>query len=109
TPESLSKAARHEPDRRSSSIWRGAGAPPTFRRPMPPVFTRYQKFVIGVLAFLQFTIVLDFMIIGPLGALLLPALQITTRQFGLAVSVSGLSAGVCGHAAARFADQFDRN
>ena len=36
---------------------------------MPPVFTRYQKFVVAVLAFLQFTIILDFMIISPLGAL----------------------------------------
>ena len=59
---------------------------------MPSVFTRYQKFVVAVLAFLQFTIVLDFMIISPLGALLLPALHITTRQFGFVVSVYAFSA-----------------
>jgi len=75
---------------------------------MPPVFTSYQKFVIGLLAFLQFTIVLDFMIIGPLGALLLPEMHITTRQFGLAVSVYALSAGVSGLLTAGFADKFDR-
>jgi predicted MFS family arabinose efflux permease len=54
---------------------------------MPPVFTRYQKFVVALLAFLQFTIILDFMIISPLGAFLLRDMHITTRQFGLVVSV----------------------
>ncbi len=34
-------------------------------------FSGYQKFVIGVLAFLQFTIILDFMIISPLGAMMM--------------------------------------
>jgi hypothetical protein len=41
-----------------------------------PSFTGYQKFVVGVLAFLQFTIILDFMILSPLGAILMPALKI---------------------------------
>ncbi len=75
---------------------------------MPTVFTRYQKFVVALLAFLQFTIILDFMIIGPLGALLLRDLHITTRQFGLVVSAYAFSAGVSGLLAAGFADKFDR-
>ncbi|HXU00984.1 MAG TPA: MFS transporter [Polyangia bacterium] len=75
---------------------------------MPSVFTPYQKFVLAVLSFLQFTIILDFMIISPLGALLLPQLHITTRQFGLVVSVYAFSAGVSGLLAAGFADKFDR-
>ncbi|HZL21183.1 MAG TPA: MFS transporter [Polyangia bacterium] len=75
---------------------------------MPSVFTRYQKFVIAVLAFLQFTIILDFMIIGPLGALLLRDMHITTRQFGLVVSAYAFSAGASGLLAAGFADKFDR-
>jgi len=75
---------------------------------MPSVFTRYQKFVVAILAFCQFTLVLDFMIISPLGALLLPALHITTRQFGLVVSVYAFSAGAAGLVAAGFADKFDR-
>ena len=75
---------------------------------MPTVFTRYQKFVVALLAFLQFTIILDFMIIGPLGALLLGDLHITTRQFGLVVSAYAFSAGVSGLLAAGFADKFDR-
>ena len=75
---------------------------------MPSVFTRYQKFVVAVLAFLQFTIILDFMIISPLGALLLKELHITTRQFGFVVSAYAFSAGASGLLAAGFADKFDR-
>jgi predicted MFS family arabinose efflux permease len=72
------------------------------------VFTRYQKFVIGLLAFLQFSIVLDFMIMSPLGALLMPALSISTRQFALVVSAFAFAAGISGSLAAGFADKFDR-
>lgn len=75
----------------------------------PPVpFTPYQKFVIAVLAFIQFTVVLDFMILSPLSAFLLPELKITTAQFGLVVSVYAFSAGISGILAAGFADRFDR-
>jgi predicted MFS family arabinose efflux permease len=72
------------------------------------VFSRYQKFIIGVLAFLQFTIILDFMIISPLGAMMMPTLHITPHQFGLAVSAYAFSAGLSGFLAAGFADRFDR-
>jgi len=71
-------------------------------------FSRYQKFVIAVLAFLQFTIILDFMIISPLGAMMMPTLHITPQQFGLAVSSYAFSAGASGLMAAGFADRFDR-
>ena len=71
-------------------------------------FTSYQKFIIAVLAFLQFTIVLDFMILSPLGALLLQALKLPTSRFGLVVSVYAFSAGGSGLLAAGFADRFDR-
>ncbi|MBC7465369.1 MAG: MFS transporter [Bdellovibrio sp.] len=71
-------------------------------------FSSYQKFVIAVLAFLQFTVILDFMIMSPLGATMMPALNMTTAQFGLAVSVYAFSAGIAGLLAAGFADKFDR-
>jgi predicted MFS family arabinose efflux permease len=71
-------------------------------------FTSYQRFVVVLLAFLQFTVILDFMILSPLGAILMPALHITTRQFGMVVSVYAFSAGVAGLLAAGFADRFDR-
>jgi predicted MFS family arabinose efflux permease len=72
------------------------------------VFSSYQKFVVAVLAFLQFTIVLDFMLLAPLGALVIPALKITPSQFGWLVSVYAFSAGLSGLLAAGFADRFDR-
>lgn len=70
--------------------------------------TRYQMAVVAILAFLQFTIVLDFMILAPLGAILLDELKIDTAQFGLVVSVYAFSAGAAGFATAGFADKFDR-
>src|SRR4051812_47901515 len=71
-------------------------------------FTRYQKFVIALLAFVQFTVVLDFMILSPLGALLMPKLKIDPSQFGTVVSAYAFSAGLSGILAAGFADKFDR-
>jgi predicted MFS family arabinose efflux permease len=72
------------------------------------VFTKYQQFIIGILAVLQFTIVLDFVVLSPLGAQLMQVLKLTTSQFGLAVSVYAFSAGISGILAAGFADKFDR-
>ena len=71
-------------------------------------FTQYQRFVIVLLALLQFTIVLDFMIISPLGDLLMKSLDMTTSQFGSVVSAYAISAGISGFLAAGFADRFDR-
>jgi predicted MFS family arabinose efflux permease len=70
--------------------------------------TSYQKFVIALLAFLQFTVILDFLIISPLGAVLLPELHVATSQFGLLVSVYAFSASLSGLLTAGFADKFDR-
>lgn len=72
------------------------------------VFSGYQKFVIAVLSFLQFTIILDFMIMSPLGAIMMPALNMTPAQFGTVVSVYAFSAGIAGLLAAGFADRYDR-
>jgi len=71
-------------------------------------FTGYQKLVVMLMAFLQFSIILDFMVMSPLGAMLMPALQITPSQFGLAVSAYAFSAGISAISAAGFADRFDR-
>jgi len=71
-------------------------------------FSRYQSLLIALLAFTQFTIILDFIIMSPLGAILMPALNITAGQFGVAVSAYAFSAGISGILAAGFADRFDR-
>jgi predicted MFS family arabinose efflux permease len=68
----------------------------------------YQKSVVGLLTFLQFTVILDFMILSPLGAMLMPQLGITPARFGLVVSVYAFSAGASGLLAAGFVDRFDR-
>jgi predicted MFS family arabinose efflux permease len=71
-------------------------------------FTRYQVFMIAILALLQFTIVLDFIVISPLGAQLLKDMNLSTSDFGMVVSVYAFSAGISGLVAAGFADKFDR-
>lgn len=72
------------------------------------VFTRYEKFVIFILAITQFTVVLDFMVMAPLGDLLLKSLSMTAQDFGIAVSAYAFSAGASGLLTAGFADKYDR-
>ena len=75
---------------------------------MTKTFGRYEIFLIAILAFLQFTIILDFMVLSPLSAILLTELKIKTSQFGMVVSAYAWSAGASGLLAAGFADKFDR-
>lgn len=83
-------------------------APIDDQRERPPGFSRYQILLVALLAFAQFTIILDFIIMSPLGAILMPSLDITAGQFGVAVSAYAFSAGLSGILAAGFADRFDR-
>lgn len=71
-------------------------------------FSSYQVFVAAMLALLQFTVVLDFMILSPLSDILMKDLHMTTSQFGSVVSAYAFSAGIAGFLAAGFADKFDR-
>lgn len=71
-------------------------------------FTSYHTFVIAILALTQFTVVLDFMILSPLGDMLIKSMSLTTKQFGFAVSGYAFSAGISGLLTAGFADRFDR-
>ncbi len=72
------------------------------------VFTRYEIFMIAMMSILQFTVVLDFMILSPLGFILMPDLKISTEQFGWVVSAYAFSAGASGLLVAGFSDKFDR-
>jgi predicted MFS family arabinose efflux permease len=76
--------------------------------PLDRGFTRYQSLLVALLAFVQFTVILDFTIMSPLGAIIMPALDITAGQFGVAVSAYAFSAGISGILSAGFADRFDR-
>lgn len=71
-------------------------------------FTGYQKWVIFMLAITQFTVILDFMIMSPLGDMLMKSLNLKPSAFGAAVSAYAFSAGVSGLLTAGFADRFDR-
>ncbi|MES2589128.1 MAG: MFS transporter [Bacteroidota bacterium] len=71
-------------------------------------FTSYQRLVILLLALTQFTVVLDFMVMSPLGDLLMKSMSITPAQFGIVVSSYAFSAGISGILTASFADKFDR-
>jgi len=73
-----------------------------------PAFSRYQIFLIAVLGFIQFTVILDFMVMAPLGAILMPRLGITPAQFSHVVSAYAFAAGGAGLLAAGFADKYDR-
>src|SRR4051794_39548409 len=82
---------------------------PIAERQAPPRgFSRYQAVLVALLALVQFTIIIDFMIMSPLGAIMMPALDISAAQFGVAVSAYAFSAGISGILAAGFADRFDR-
>lgn len=74
----------------------------------PVAFTGYQKFVIFILAITQFTVILDFMVMSPLGDMLMKSLNLKPSAFGVAVSAYAFSAGISGLLTAGFADKFDR-
>jgi len=61
-----------------------------------------------LLAAVQFTQIMDFMIMMPLGPQLMRQLDISPQQFGSLISSFALTAGVVGLAAAPFIDRFDR-
>ncbi len=71
-------------------------------------FTPYQKLVIFLLAITQFTVILDFMVMSPLGDILMKTLSLSPSDFGIAVSAYAFSAGFSGLLTAGFADKFDR-
>jgi predicted MFS family arabinose efflux permease len=76
--------------------------------PVSDKFSRYQKFVVALVAFLQFTLILDFMVLAPLGAMIMPTLHVSPTQFGFLVSAYAFSAGLSGLLASGFTDRFDR-
>ncbi len=72
------------------------------------LFTGYQKLAIFLLAATQFTVILDFMVMSPLGDMMMKDLSLKPAAFGAAVSGYAFSAGISGLLTAGFADRFDR-
>lgn len=70
--------------------------------------TNKEKLLLFVLASVNFTHIMDFMIMMPMGPQLMDIFDISPRQFGFVVSSYSLSAGISGFLAAFFVDRFDR-
>jgi predicted MFS family arabinose efflux permease len=67
-----------------------------------------EPLLLFTLASIQFTVVVDFLIVLPLGPQYMRVFDLTPAQFGLIVSSYALSAGISGVAASFFLDRLDR-
>lgn len=67
-----------------------------------------EKIILYLLAASQFTHIMDFMIIMPLGEMLMEELMINSQQFSFLVASYTLTAGVTGLISAFFVDSYDR-
>ena len=72
------------------------------------IFSRQEIVLLLLLAFIQFSHIIDFMILMPLGPQLMRIFDINPHQFGLLVSSYTLSAGILGFCSSFFMDRFDR-
>jgi predicted MFS family arabinose efflux permease len=70
--------------------------------------SKKERIIIFLLACLNFTHIMDFMIMMPLGNFLMPHFKITPQQFSIVVAAYTFSAGISGFLAAFFVDRFDR-
>ena len=69
---------------------------------------RHERAILLTLAAVQLTNIVDFMVIMPLGHQLRQSLEITTKQFGLVVTVYTVAAGIAGVVASSLMDRFGR-
>jgi predicted MFS family arabinose efflux permease len=68
----------------------------------------HERWMLLTLAAINFTNIMDFMIMMPLGPQLMRTFDITTQQFGLVVSSYTISAGISGFFTAFIIDRFER-
>ncbi|MCC5816041.1 MAG: MFS transporter [Leptospira sp.] len=69
---------------------------------------KQERWIIFILALMQFAHILDFVIMMPLGPFFMQEFQINSTQFGLLVSVYTFSAGIFGLLGAFYLDRYDR-
>src|SRR5579872_2285995 len=74
-------------------------------RPDKPI---NERLLLLTLAAIQFTTIVDFLIVMPLGPQYARVFNIAPGQFGLIVSAYAISAGIAGLAAGFMLDRFDR-
>ena len=70
--------------------------------------TTKEKVILGLLCVLNFTHMLDFMIMIPLGGHLIPHFHLSPQQFSWLVAAYTVTAGITGVISAFFIDRFDR-
>jgi len=76
--------------------------------PSFPESQKKERFFLFALAGIQFTHILDFMIMMPLGPEFIQALNINTHQFGLLLSSYTFAAAIAGIFATYYVDRFER-
>ncbi len=69
---------------------------------------QHEHYFLLTLAGIQFSHILDFMIMMPLGPILISAFGITPHEFGLLVASYSFSAAISGFLGATFIDRFER-
>lgn len=70
--------------------------------------SRQEKLLLFVLACINFTHIVDFIIMMPMGPQLMRYFHLNPQEFSFIVSAYSLSAGISGFLAAFFVDRFDR-
>ncbi|WP_373975491.1 MFS transporter [Chitinibacter sp. SCUT-21] len=73
-----------------------------------PLSLKHERELLCILAGIQFSHILDFMVLMPLGPVLIKSLALSTHEFALLVSAYTLAAAVSGFLAAAFVDLFER-
>src|SRR5262245_50276798 len=96
--EAGKQAGTHDETQRSASA----------NAPVPEDRHLHELPILWTLAAVQFTNIVDFMIVMPLGPQLRRTLEITDLQFGLIVSSYTFAAGLSGLAGASWVDRLDR-
>ena len=74
----------------------------------PPLTAARERYLLFTLAGIQFSHILDFMVMMPLGPILIKAFGIGTHQFGFLVASYSFSAALSGLLATTFVDKFER-
>lgn len=73
-----------------------------------PMSSTREKLILVLLSAIQFSHVMDFMVMMPLGPQLMRVFNISSSEFGYIVSSYGISSGVAGLVVAPFIDKYDR-
>ncbi len=72
------------------------------------MFTKKEKTIIGLLFFIHFVMIIDFMIIMPMAPHLMNLFSISAQQLSLLITTFTLAAGFIGLISSKILDRFDR-